>query len=278
MKLVLDERVKHRLIGLAVIISIAAIFTPAMVRKSNQKLDEQTQLSIHIPPKPTLPRIVMPDEEAMFKQTKITHLEIPAPPEKPALVLAKAAPLHAANDDKSAKPVTPAPETLPKANVPEKKIQDNTADNTTDSHSIPVPTPQQPPSPGTKMSTPTPPPSHSAVVKVANVQKKSQAHIKHNPHPEKLSKAMHQKMTRKSLQNGYGIQVASFVKQKNAIALTAKLRAQGYRTAYQTIHTQIGPRYKVIVGQVPQKEQAKLLQKQLASSLQLNGLIISGVS
>ena len=34
MKLVLDERIKHRLVGIAVILSIGIIFTPALFKKS----------------------------------------------------------------------------------------------------------------------------------------------------------------------------------------------------------------------------------------------------
>ena len=37
MKFVMDERIKHRLTGLVVILSIAAIFLPEQVKKSNQR-------------------------------------------------------------------------------------------------------------------------------------------------------------------------------------------------------------------------------------------------
>ena len=36
MKFVMDERLKHRLTGVVVILAIAAIFVPAVMKKSNQ--------------------------------------------------------------------------------------------------------------------------------------------------------------------------------------------------------------------------------------------------
>ena len=37
MKLMMDERVKHRLTGVVVLVSIAVIFVPAMIKKSNKR-------------------------------------------------------------------------------------------------------------------------------------------------------------------------------------------------------------------------------------------------
>ena len=41
MKWFADDKIKHRIIGLAVLLSIALVFIPAMVKKSNQHLDEK---------------------------------------------------------------------------------------------------------------------------------------------------------------------------------------------------------------------------------------------
>lgn len=38
MKLIMDEKVKHRLIGLAVIISLGAIFAPALIKNQAKAL------------------------------------------------------------------------------------------------------------------------------------------------------------------------------------------------------------------------------------------------
>ena len=76
MKILMDERLKHRLVGLAVIISVGAIFAPAIMKKSNQRFDEKSSISIKLPPKPILPNIVMPEEKVMFNRVKVAHVNI----------------------------------------------------------------------------------------------------------------------------------------------------------------------------------------------------------
>lgn len=76
MNLVLDERSKHRLVGLAVLLSIAAIFLPAMMKKSNRHFDDLS-LSMQIPQKPTYPKVEVATAKALFKTTKVAHVELP---------------------------------------------------------------------------------------------------------------------------------------------------------------------------------------------------------
>ncbi len=57
MKFMISERIKHRITGLIVILSVIAIFVPAMIKKSNQRPEEKVSLSIHLPPKPIAPRL-----------------------------------------------------------------------------------------------------------------------------------------------------------------------------------------------------------------------------
>lgn len=70
MKIAMDERLKHRLVGLAVILSLGVIFGPAMLKKSNQHLDEKSMISIRLPPKPVISQITVPKEEVLFQQIK----------------------------------------------------------------------------------------------------------------------------------------------------------------------------------------------------------------
>ena len=76
MKFVIDERIKHRLTGVVVIISIAAIFVPAMVKKSNQHLDERVNLSVRLPAKPQAPKVLIAGEKALFQSVKVAHVDI----------------------------------------------------------------------------------------------------------------------------------------------------------------------------------------------------------
>lgn len=94
MKFVMDENVKHRLTGVVVILSIAVIFLPAMMKKSNRHFEESISVSMKLPVKPLPPAVVIPKQNAMFKSVKVAHIEIPAMAEAPyPSVIAKAEPL-----------------------------------------------------------------------------------------------------------------------------------------------------------------------------------------
>ncbi|MFZ4076576.1 MAG: SPOR domain-containing protein [Legionellaceae bacterium] len=78
MKFILDERLKHRLTGVVVIISIAIIFVPAMIKRSNQRLEESINVSIQLPPKPSVPTVNVSKQEVIFDTIKVAHVDIPA--------------------------------------------------------------------------------------------------------------------------------------------------------------------------------------------------------
>ena len=77
MKLMLNERLKHRIIGVVVIVAIAVIFLPAVMKKSNYRFDDNVSLSVHLPKKPALPNVAVVDEKAMFATVKVAHVAIP---------------------------------------------------------------------------------------------------------------------------------------------------------------------------------------------------------
>lgn len=94
MKFLMDERVKHRLMGLIVILSIAAIFIPAIMKKSNQRFEESISISVRLPAKPKPPVVAVPERKALFQSVKATQVEVPplaAEPERPQM--AKAEPI-----------------------------------------------------------------------------------------------------------------------------------------------------------------------------------------
>ncbi|MCC5015918.1 MULTISPECIES: SPOR domain-containing protein [unclassified Legionella] len=244
MKLVLDERVKHRIIGLAVILSIGAIFAPAIVKKSNQRFDGNVNVSVQLPPKPLPPKVAMPDEKAMFGTVKVAHVELPAlPDEKTIVKVAKAEPLSPMNDVRM--PV------VAKANVD---------------------TPSLPKAKTTPVSKPT-------VAKMA-----AKKVVKNIPQPKakvvaKINKKVAPVTVKASVKGRYAVQLATFSQQRNADTLVSKLRGKGYKATYNKITTTDGTVYKVIVGHTDRKEQARILQKQLASVMQINGFIVeTGVS
>jgi len=85
MKFVINERIKHRLTGVIVLVSVAAIFVPAIMKKSNQHLDEKMSLSVKLPPKPQAPKVFVAGEKALFQSLKVAHVEIPSVNEVPRL-------------------------------------------------------------------------------------------------------------------------------------------------------------------------------------------------
>lgn len=100
MKLILDERAKHRIIGLAVFVSICAIFIPALMKKSSERFERNISLSIALPPEPVLPAVSPPNKSALFEKVKVAQVTVPSVNSelKPVSTLAKA---------KSLKPETP---------------------------------------------------------------------------------------------------------------------------------------------------------------------------
>ncbi len=96
MKFVMDERVKHRLTGLVVILAVAAIFLPAMLKKSNQHFEETLNLSVRLPAKPVSPKVNIENKDTMFQSVKVAQVTVLTPVEAPRpSQIAKAEPLRA---------------------------------------------------------------------------------------------------------------------------------------------------------------------------------------
>ena len=94
MKFVMDERLKHRLTGVVVVVSMAVVFLPAMMKQSNRHFEENINISLKLPTKPTPPKVTIPNQTAMLHSVKVAHVDIPNVIEqsRPSLI-AKAEPL-----------------------------------------------------------------------------------------------------------------------------------------------------------------------------------------
>ena len=249
MKLLLDERVKHRIIGLAVIISIAAIFTPAIIKKSNQKIDESMSVSVKLPPKPEAPKVALPKEKAMFEKVKVAHIEIPEIPTNKQKTVVQAEPLNGMNPLKQAiEPMSRTAKLEPLKIVAQKPVIVMAAAKTVNK--------------SPKKS------SNPIVLKSAkSIMLAGSDH------------ALQSINTSKSMKGLYAVQLATFSKQQNAEILISKLRARGYTANYYKISRAQGAVYKVIVGEGHPIEQAKILQQQLANVMQMKGFVVTtGVS
>ena len=126
MKFVLDERLKHRLTGLVVIISVAIIFVPAMIKRSNQRLEESINVSIQLPPKPSVPSVNVSKQETIFNEVKVAHVDIPAVPAAPAVIKPVARPTQIVKLDVPVNKKTNPAATVRRSELPKKVVNTTT--------------------------------------------------------------------------------------------------------------------------------------------------------
>lgn len=92
-----SERVKHQIVGFAVLMSIAVVLLPAMVKKSNQRLDAKMNLAVQLPPKPHFPQVVATKPKALFETVKVAHVVLPNVQPQSNLNIARAEQLSVRN-------------------------------------------------------------------------------------------------------------------------------------------------------------------------------------
>jgi DedD protein len=228
----IDERTKHRLTGLVVIAAVAIIFVPAMIKKSNQRLEENIHLSVQLPPKPSAPKVTVAEKKAVFETVKVAKMEVPVAAE-PARVsrLARV-------DGPHLKPVQKIEQ---KPDVPrDVPMAESTA-------------PKEQSVVFTKVE-----PVAVNPVKIATVPTTFKPEIKKSLTAE-----------------AYAVQLASFTVQRNAENLVSRLRSQGYKARYHTIKSAAGDNfYKVTVGQLNARADARALKEKLSNTTQLEGFVV----
>lgn len=90
----LSHTVKNRVTGLIVLLAIAAIFLPGLMKQSNKRFADSLRVSMKLPNKPITPRLDIPNEKTLLKSVKVVHLTLPKLAEpKPISTLVKAEPL-----------------------------------------------------------------------------------------------------------------------------------------------------------------------------------------
>lgn len=238
MKLMLDERVKHRLIGFAVIISLAAIFAPAIMKKSNQRFDKEIGMRVELPPKPELPKVAVADQKQLFKTVKIAHVQLPqatsAQESSQLAAIEHKIPLEAIAKEVDNNFLAPIP-AVKKAEVAQSESE--TKAKTVDKTSLLSKKP--------------------AVIASKVIERKP------------ILLALNQEI--------YSVQLASFARRENAQVLVNRLRAKGYTGKIVKISGKNGDQFKVYVGRSNKKEQALKLKNQLAAAMRLSGFVVSGV-
>ncbi len=91
MKKILDERAKHRLVGVIVVLALMIIILPAMMRESDKNFDEFT--SYHAPKPPPLPKVATVGKNEMLRSVKVASVTLPKSGAKTHLQITQAQPL-----------------------------------------------------------------------------------------------------------------------------------------------------------------------------------------
>ncbi|STY29064.1 Sporulation domain-containing protein [Legionella wadsworthii] len=254
MKLVIDEKLKHRLVGVAVVLSLGAIFLPAMMKKSSQRLENNFSVKVQLPPKPTTPNVAITNEKEMFETIKVAKVEIPSAPEQKKYSLAKEDFIQSIDSTNDAAVTVAKKESAPKHDPAIKSVElalNNAAQNVVKKQ-IKV----------------------AAVKTIKPIVSESTRTIKQSTVAQVNKKT--NTFNRKSI---YAVQVASFSKLANAQSLVNKLQSKGYKASFIKTSGRQGSIYKVYAGHSPVKSDVMKLKVQLASSMQLNGFVVNtGVS
>lgn len=244
----MDEKLKHRLIGLAVIISLGAIFAPAVIRKSGQHAEGNFSVNVKLPPKPLAPDVVMGDEKEMFKTIKVARVTLPTVSDKKQLSdLVQAEPIKS-DLVRQVKPSELARVESDTKSEPAKIALNDAAKNTV-KQEIKIASQK---------------PKQAIIVKQKVVARASI--------PKKITTSAKKPMLKKTI---YAVQLASFSQLTNAQILLKRLHSKGYKANF----IKQGSVYKVYVGHSQNKNDVMKLKVQLANAMQLNGFVVNtGVS
>lgn len=257
MKLVMDEKLKHRLIGLAVIISLGAIFAPAVMKKSSQNLENNLSVNVKLPAKPLPPDVVMTDDKELFRTIKVAKVNIPpVSGENQLPELARAEPVKS-DLITGERAVAVAHENTEVKSAPV-HLALNQAAKTTAKRVLTVAAAK--------------PVKHAPVLAVKQKPVLKAA--------KTVAKAQIKPAIKPVLKKDiYAVQLASFSQISNAQALVTRLRGKGYKANYMKAPSRQGSVYKVYVGHSPSRNDVVKLKTQLASAMQLNGFVVNtGVS
>lgn len=259
-KIELNEKMKHRIIGLAVLLSIAAIFMPAIVKKSTQRNEREISLNLKLPQRPIYPQLSesqqadslkediaqLEDEIEISLENDITNTTV--------VNVAKAEPIDL--DALSGEEQIIISEKKAESSMEKKdssQSQNIAANNvaTVEQHKDVAPRQMT----ELKRDTVAAPALKAQQPAVAKIEKPGSR-----------------------LAGNFSVQLGSFSMQSNADALVKQLKSQGFSAKIKKVKTQKGYVYKVYVGHAVSRLHAEKLKERLAENTKLKGLVVSGVS
>jgi DedD protein len=73
----IPEQAKYRLTGGIILILIAVVVMPNLMRKSNQRFEENLSMHLQVPPRPASPSLNIPTAQQVFKKIKPVDVDAP---------------------------------------------------------------------------------------------------------------------------------------------------------------------------------------------------------
>jgi len=73
----IPEQAKYRLTGGIILILIAVVVMPNLMRKSNQRFEENLSMHLQVPPRPASPSLNIPTAQQVFKKIKPVEVDVP---------------------------------------------------------------------------------------------------------------------------------------------------------------------------------------------------------
>lgn len=269
MKIAMSDKIKHRLVGLAVLVSLGVIFSPVIIKKS-QIHQQMMRVHMSIPKKPEWPKVAIPSPSEVFKQVRVADAALPLKKEKIKQTELSKKVLPVAQRKEPPVPIVIHPTTRPLPKVNEKNAL-------ADQHKlleqkIAVQNPQK------SIIPPPPPRSHAERKPVQHVAVLEKSKQITKTSPQLNQKAQVQgaiaKPLNQNIKGSYSIQLAYFTQASNANILIKQLKTKGYAARLSVIKNQRGVFYRVLVDVSPNKHQAEMMQKKLAEAVNLQGYIV----
>ncbi len=238
----MDEKMKHRLIGAAVLVALVTLILPVIVNKPGHEL-RTTRVVANTIPRPPVQLKATPAQphRVIFQTEGVVRKERQVESDKIALQTAARASLHAnlKKQQELLKPRTPV--------------------------AVSLPTPAKP-TPQIALAT-----VHKVNAKPRPIKSKQHA-VAHKTHPKKI---IHRQAVKRVKRRDWSIQLASFAELRHARILRQRLRDIGYKVYLRKIVSHRGVRLtQVFVGPEHRRSQAEKLRRKLKRTLKLNGIVV----
>ena len=252
----MEERLKQRLVGAIVLVSLAVVFVPILFDMPREVNEDISTIPItEIPERP-------PDR---FGSSVSITLDLPETPRLDAEVERERnrnASSADADDRRTSSGALAAASTSAASEAPasaasESSVSGSTSTSSGDVASTPAPGPSESPAP---VSRPESSPARSNSESTANKPDDAPARKQAAEAPAA---------------GGWIVQLGSFLISENAIALRKRLRAKGYPAFVESGSSAQGTVSRVFVGPMPDREQAKDSAARLRREMALKGIVVA---